>query len=269
MIKYDLTGSLVLYENSFESVKKAVDSFLTTTLKAKLQIIDNSPENTFSDYPWDNRCDFIYNDHNPGFGRAHNQSIRTVLETSKYHLVLNPDVSFDAGTLEKLYDFMEKNPTIGLVIPEVLNTKGQRQPACKRLPAPLDLILRRFGFGIVANWFNDRLNYYEMNDKNYSECFEAPYLSGCFMFFRVEALKKTGLFDERFFLYMEDVDISRRMFTHYRNVYYPHAHIYHEHARESYKTNKYLFAHIISAIKYFNKWGWLFDRERKRINTGL
>jgi GT2 family glycosyltransferase len=88
------------------------------------------------------------------------------------------------------------------------------------------------------------------------------------MFLRTEAIARIGYFDERYFMYMEDIDLSRRIFSEYRNVYYPKARIYHVHARESYKTFRLLKIHIISAIQYFNKWGWFVDSDRRRLNQG-
>ncbi len=86
------------------------------------------------------------------------------------------------------------------------------------------------------------------------------------MFLRSDALKKVGLFDERYFIYMEDIDLSRRIAREYKTIYFPNVHIYHGHARESYGFNKLLLLHIHSAIKYFNKWGWFFDKDRKVTN---
>lgn len=95
---------------------------------------------------------------------------------------------------------------------------------------------------------------------------EVPYLSGCFMFIRTKVLEKVGLFDERFFMYLEDTDLSRRIHKISKTIYYPYVHIYHEYGKGSYKNLKLLKYHIDSAIKYFNKWGWFFDKERDFIN---
>jgi hypothetical protein len=97
---------------------------------------------------------------------------------------------------------------------------------------------------------------------------DVPYLSGCFMFFRNAALEKSGLFDERFFMYFEDTDLTRRMHRHYRTVYYPHTYICHEYRKDSYKSLRLLGIHILSAVKYFFKWG-VIDRERKIINAAV
>ena len=86
------------------------------------------------------------------------------------------------------------------------------------------------------------------------------------MFLRSRALKKVGLFDERFFLYFEDTDLSRRIWRNFRNVYYPSVCIYHIHRRASYRDPNILRVHLRSAVQYFNKWGWFIDPERWRIN---
>ena len=93
-----------------------------------------------------------------------------------------------------------------------------------------------------------------------------PILSGCFMFLRTEALEKVGLFDEQFFMYMEDFDLNRRIHRAYKTIFFPEAVVVHEYQKASYKNIKLLKAHIKSAIYYFNKYGWFFDKERKKVN---
>jgi GT2 family glycosyltransferase len=262
-----LTASIVAYRNDPTVLGSAVKSFAGNTLNGELIILDNSPTNDLQKLAIDAGIHYKFNNANLGFGKAHNAFMRTIMNTSKYHLVLNPDVTFEAGTLETLYEFMESNLDVGLIMPKVLDTDHRLQYLCKRLPTPLDLIARRFGGTLLQNSHKQKQFYYEMRDKDYNTVFEVPYLSGCFMFLRVDALKKVGLFDERFFMYMEDIDLSRRMFKSFKNIYYPHAQIIHGHARDSYKTDALLKVHALSAIKYFNKWGWYFDKERSHINS--
>ena len=95
------------------------------------------------------------------------------------------------------------------------------------------------------------------------------YHQGSFMFFRVGAFKHVGLFDERYFMYPEDIDITRRMHKCYKTMYWPEVQIVHAHRAASYKSKKMLKIHIWNMIKYFNKWGWLFDKERKMWNQQL
>jgi GT2 family glycosyltransferase len=86
------------------------------------------------------------------------------------------------------------------------------------------------------------------------------------MFLRMDALRKVGLFDERIFLYTEDIDLTRRIHQHYRTIFFPGAAIYHYNQRSSYKSMVILMHHTLSAITYFNKWGWFNDIERDHIN---
>ena len=67
-------------------------------------------------------------------------------------------------------------------------------------------------------------------------------------------------------MYLEDTDLNRRIHSKYKTIFYPNVSIIHEYAKESYVNKKLLIYHIKSAIYYFNKWGWLFDKERGMIN---
>ena len=100
-----------------------------------------------------------------------------------------------------------------------------------------------------------------------------PCLSGCFMFMRISSLQEVGrdgeFFDGRFFMYFEDFDLIRRLHKVGRTVYFPDVKIVHDHAAESYKSRKMLLTHIKSAFRYFNKWGWIFDRERREWNEEI
>jgi GT2 family glycosyltransferase len=262
----DLSASIVAYKNPTNILAQTIHSFLSSTQDSKLYLIDNSPTDELKYLAYDPRITYIFNSRNIGFGAGHNISLHRIVHESKYHLVLNPDVYFDTNVLIKLYQFMEQNPRIGLAIPKVLYPDGRLQPVCKLLPTPKTLILRRF-----LNFLKSSLekeNYrYELHFSGYNKIIDAPFLSGCFMFLRTEALKKVGLFDERFFLYTEDTDLSRRIHKHYRTVFFPEATIYHYHQRGSYKSPRLLWRNIQSAIKYFNKWGWATDEEREHFNT--
>jgi hypothetical protein len=158
---------------------------------------------------------------------------------------------------------MEINTDVGLILPRVLYPDGKEQYLCRLLPSPLDLLVRRLRLPILSGKWD---YVHAMRFTGYDHEMEVPYLSGCFMFIRNAVFLKAGRFDERFFMYMEDVDLARRINRFYRNVYYPGAVIYHAHSKGSYNNLRSLKQHIISAVRYFNKWGWIFDRERKRIN---
>ena len=128
----------------------------------------------------------------------------------------------------------------------------------------MDLLLRRF---ISNKAFKIKLtNKYELKFFSYDKEAEIPVVSGCFMFIKTSILQKINGFDERFFMYLEDVDLCRRAGELSKVLYFPEVSVIHNYEKGSYKNTKLLKYHINSAIKYFNKWGWVFDRKRKEIN---
>jgi GT2 family glycosyltransferase len=268
----NINVSIVLFKNDQDLVKKAIYSCVNSVLINRIYLIDNSPTDILSCLAsLDSRIEYIFNNANLGFGKAHNIALkRSIEENIPYHLVLNPDVYFEGGVLEELHHFMENNPDVGLVMPKVLYPDGTLQYLCKLLPTPLDLFGRRFlNFGPFRKIVEKRNEVYELRFTGYDKIMEVPYLSGCFMFIRTEVLKKVGLFDERFFMYLEDTDLSRRIHRVAKTVYYPYVYVYHEYGKGSYKSLKLLYYHIKSAIKYFNKYGWFFDKEREEINKKI
>ena len=89
------------------------------------------------------------------------------------------------------------------------------------------------------------------------------------MLLRRESFERVGGFDERFFMYFEDLDLTRRIHELYRTVYYPDVTIVHRHEKGSYKSLRLLYCGLESAVRYFNKWGWVSDRDRSRINASI
>ncbi|MEP6513887.1 MAG: glycosyltransferase [Parafilimonas sp.] len=264
---HQLTCSIVLYKTNEDDLRQTLNSVLQTNLGIKLYLIDNSPFDELKKLCCDNSIEYIFNNNNLGFGKAHNISLQKIINNSKYHLILNPDIKFSKGVLEDIYHFMEAHQEVGQLMPKVYYEDGNIQTLCHLLPRPIDLIARRF---FENNEWAKKLNdKYELKNFNYNECINIPNLSGCFMFLRAQALKKMGVFDERFFMYMEDVDLTRRIHRFYKTLFYPFAAITHGYEKESYSNSRLLKHHIISAVKYFNKWGWLFDKERDRINDNI
>lgn len=261
-----LTASIVVYKSNVKLLKDAVSSFVNAAPDSDLYIIDNSPTDEARVLGNGANIRYVFNGWNMGFGAAHNLALKEAMKTgSKYHLVLNPDVYFEASVVHRLTDFMDQNQDAGLVMPKVLYPDGRLQHLCRLLPSPSILLLRRLLHPFKG--FHKKLNhYYEMQFTGYDRVMDVPFLSGCFMFLRVDALHHTGLFDERIFLYTEDVDLTRRMHLQYRTVFFPDAVIYHHHVRESYKSFRTMFHHATSAAAYFNKWGWFVDTERDSIN---
>jgi len=266
-----LSASIVLYNTKIEDLKRVIDSYFAYQGEKQLFLVDNSPTDKLKDivemYP-NNDIYYIFNNENMGYGKAHNIAIKKSIEQElPYHIILNPDIIIEEGTLEKLTIYMEQHPEIGNIMPKIIYPNGELQYLCKLLPSPIDLIFRRF---IPLKKWKDTINKrYELHAFEYDKIMDIPNLSGCFMFLRTEALKKIGLFDENIFMYLEDIDLNRRIHSQYKTIYYPDATVTHEHQKESYKSKKLLKAHIKSAIYYFNKYGWVFDKERTNINRNV
>ena len=263
-----ITGSIVTYHNSSEDLNKVISSFLNTKLDIKLYISDNSNDDSIKEICKDNRIEYIFNNSNNGFGFAHNIAIKKAQNYgSIYHFVLNPDVYFTEGNIEKMLTFMEKNREIGLMMPKILYPNNEIQYVCKLLPTPFNLFSR----GFLPNWdwvrkINDT---YEMKFTKYDHLMEVPYISGCFMLFRSKVFEEIGYFDENIFMYLEETDISRRIAQYYKTVMYPEAQVYHSWERGTHKNKKLRNITIKSAIYYFNKWGWFIDKERKNRNENI
>ncbi len=257
-----LNTSIVLYNHSVVEIESLIKSLRQSKQVDEMFLIDNSPVRNpdFEKLP----ATYIFNNKNLGYGAAHNIAIRKTIEQDiPFHLVVNPDIEFESSILEELEDFMQKNSDVGLLMPKVLYPTGEIQYLCKLLPKPSDLFFRRF---LPSKWSQQSNERFELRQSGYDKLMDVPYLSGCFMLLRTQALKNVGLFDERFFMYPEDIDLTRRIHREYRTVFYPNVSVIHNHTQGSYKSGRLLWIHLINMIRYFNKWGWFFDAERKKVN---
>lgn len=264
-----LSASIVIYKNDPEILDRAVDSFLKGTETSILYLVDNSPTDFFKGRFNHPRIHYRFNNKNLGFGAGHNIALKdSIASQNDYHIILNPDVYFENEVIDRLHTYMESEKEVGLIMPKVLYPDGRLQPLCKLLPSPMTLFMRRF-FQFNASWSKKMNHWYEMHFTGYDKVMDVPFLSGCFMFLRLDSLKKVGLFDESIFLYTEDTDLTRRIHQHYRTIFFPEVAIYHYNQRGSYKNFTILIHHMVSAIRYFNKWGWFNDIERENINQRI
>lgn len=205
-----------------------------------------------------------YPHENVGYGGGHNFAIRmAVKEKSDYHLVVNPDVWFGPNVVTTLYKYMEEHQDVGHMMPSVFFPNGVVQPLVKLLPDPIDLFGRLCLPPFLIKRRNDR---FELRHSNYAYPINAPFLSGCFMFFRMSVLVEVGMFDERYFMYAEDIDLTRRIHRKYKTLFYPKVAIYHKFNRQSYKSLRMTLIHATNICRYFNRFGWFKDKERRAIN---
>lgn len=261
-----ITVSIVTYKTDLDELSKCLSS-LTSLLVSNIYIVDNSKSQNIKDFCMRYKKVVYIGSENLGYGAGHNIALRQVLKTDgRYHLVLNPDVYFEPDVLDKLTAYMDANPDVAQVQPNVVYPNGEMQYTCRLLPSPTNLIFRRF----LPKSMVEKMNYrYLLQFNDHKHEMNIPYHQGSFMFFRLSSFEKVGLFDERFFMYPEDIDITRRMHRYYRTMFWPEVTIVHAHRAASYKNKKMLKIHIINMIKYFNKWGWIWDKERKTWNREL
>lgn len=259
-----ITASIVLYNTPEWQMRRLLSCLEQSSVRPHVYIVDNSPAAIeLGCVPW---VTYLKTATNKGYGAGHNVALREVLNLSEYHFVLNPDIYFDRCELEKMIEFMEGDRSIGQLMPKVMYPDGRLQYLCKLLPTPADLFARRFMIGPLKRLANSRNRRFELRFTGYNQVMDVPYLSGCFMLFRTSALREVGLFDERFFMYPEDVDITRRMHARFRTVFFPDAVVFHDHAKASYKNLRALAIHSVNMVRYFNKWGWISDLARSETN---
>ncbi len=259
-----LTISVVLYKTPASQIEVYLASLGQLRMPYKLYVVDNSPDSELRQLFAHIECDYTHLPHNPGYGAGHNVAIRKALDAgASYHIVMNTDLSFRNDVVSPMIEYMEDNPRVGHLMPKILNPDGSIQRLCKLVPTPLDLFARLFFPSSIKAKFSRR---FELHGSGYNKVMFVPYLSGCFMLLRVEALKTVGLFDERFFMYPEDIDLTRRIAEKYETIFFPECAVVHEHAASSKKSLRMMWVHIFNLIKYFNKWGWIFDRGRVSLN---
>ena len=260
--------SIVAHRTPTRQLGEALACICRCPLVETVEIIDNSPDNALRCYVAglareEPRIHYRHTA-NRGYGAGHNLAMRESLAAGRdYHLVMNADVSWQGDVIAAMADFMNASPATGLSMPRVRYPDGTLQYACRMLPTPFDVFAKRF---LPAALIRRRMRRYLMADADHSATFGVAYLLGSFLFFRVSALERCGLFDERFFMYPEDIDISRRLSECAGAVFFGGAEIVHHHQAASRRSGRMLRIHLVNMARYFNKWGWIFDRGRRRLN---
>ena len=192
---------------------------------------------------------------NIGYGRGHNLSINKA--QSHCHLILNPDVSLTPESLAEGLEFMIHNPEVVALSPAVADGNGHKQYVCKRFPSVLDFLLRGFAPSFLKRRCAARLARYEMRDlTEQAPSTDIPIISGCFMLFRTSALRAVGGFDERYFLYFEDFDLSLRVHAKGSLAYLPSMHIVHLGGNSARKGLRHIGMFARSGLRFYNTHGW-------------
>ncbi len=253
-----ITAGIVTFHTPLPMLEAAITSVHACRLPVELIIVDNTPGTEYFarlQALKNIRC--IKSPVNGGYGYGHNLACKAA-PPAPYHLILNPDVVVQPGCLETMVALMEKEPAVGMTVPKIHFPDGRLQPLNRRDPTLLDLGLRRF---VPPRWqawqpIRRRMEHFVMMDYGYDTPYDVPNASGCCMLVRRAVFDAVGGFDERFFMYMEDSDLTRRIRALARVRYCPEAAIIHHWGRGSHTSFPLMLAMVRSAWKYFQKWGW-------------
>ncbi|AVC43798.1 hypothetical protein B4919_02885 [Francisella tularensis subsp. novicida] len=266
--------SLVIYnykEKDFidliVSLSKSI-AFLIENIDAKviLYIIDNNEKKSseeiikskLKDLGYKYKNVYIKTYDNEGYGHAHNLIINNDNVKSDYHIVCNPDIIFFEDTLYEAIKFLEvkNNSEVALLTPAIYDEDKILQKMCKRNPTFMRVFARRFPIPFMKKKLYRFAQQYEYADKDYTkEIVNVEFCTGCFMVFRTKVLKFIKGFDERFFMYFEDADITRKVLVRgYETMYLPEFKVIHKWERANKTSKKFTIIAIKSAFKYFWKW---------------
>ncbi|QFU74857.1 glycosyltransferase family 2 protein [Halioglobus maricola] len=270
----NLTVSIVTYNNALEMLQRTlaslreaaeqgleagavsnvavslVDNGSDTAYRRRLEqlVADQSTQATY-------QLDFVPLAQNRGFGAGHNAALAR--SRGDYHLVLNPDVEIAADALAVGLIRLQNAPELALLSPRCTGGSGEQEFLCKRYPSLMVLALRAFAPGLGRRLFPARMEAYEMSDTcgDVNEV-EVPLASGCFMLTRGAQLAEVGDFDEGYFLYFEDFDLSLRLSRLGKVLYLPQMRIVHHGGYAASKGLAHLRMFASAGLRFFRQHGW-------------
>lgn len=248
-----LSACIVLY-NSGPQAAQTIRCFQESDIPLELFVVNNAPgDDSVHRLRW--QCpglQCITAPKNLGYGRANNLVLPRL--RSKYHIICNPDVTFDSDLLGKMVQYMELNRECVILTPRVFFPDGTEQFLPKRAPTVRYLLggrLEKFP-GPFKGWRSE----YTLRDVEVEAPTSVYFAPGCFMMIRTALFHELRGFDPRYFLYHEDSDLSRQALRYGNIVYHPQFFITHEWQRRSSSSFSGAMHHIASTFRYFNKWGW-------------
>jgi len=270
-----LSVSIVTYNTPSQDLVSALGSLLTSIktattrglVKTDLYLINNSSAplldqealNNFQEAFSAVSCELrlLQGHGNIGYGSGHNLSISPT--NARYHLLMNPDVVLHEDSLAEGISYLEAHSSVVIVAPFVSGADNHKQYLCKRYPTVFDFLLRALPAQWLKEKFSHRLARFEMHELSEQQASHGvPIVSGCFMLCRADKLKQAGGFDENYFLYFEDFDLSLRMGQMGELAYLPTMKIRHFGGNSSRKGLRHILMFIRSGIRFFNTWGWRF-----------
>jgi glycosyltransferase involved in cell wall biosynthesis len=263
-----ITASVVLFDTELNKVRIMLSSLelQAKNYKIYLYVIDHSKNKKYLNILKSIKVNIIYiHQKNYGYGAGHNVAIKSSVN-SEFHVFLNPDISFDNLRFENLISHLKKEKSCIACSPMIKNFDDSYQFIGRPIPKIIHLFLRRFAPNLQITQL---LNIRDLNSLYTTANFiKTPCFSGAFLFIRKNIFEIVNGFDERFFMYFEDIDLSIRI-RKYGDIHYlKNESIYHHFARGSYYKFRLFIIHVLSLIKF--KFKYLFNKqddisEKKRI----
>lgn len=269
-----LSVSIVLYHSPLEPLRSVLERLIDAAqyavtdkqlLRVELTLVDNSGDPPYADEVRSLlstlvssdffAIKYVIADRNLGFGGGHNLVLPTI--DSEFHLILNPDAELAEDALRAGLLVLQQDLGIVLVSPGVVGSSNEPEYLCKAYPSVLVLSLRAFAPAWVQNMFRTRLENYELR-ATCSSGSQADVLlaSGCCMLLRSAALKAVTGFDDRYFLYFEDFDLSLRLRPRGRLVFEPRMQIQHHGGYAATKGVGHIGMFLKSGTRFFGDHGW-------------
>jgi hypothetical protein len=202
---------IIVNWNSVDFLQKCIHSIFSTnnnTFVSKVIVIDNNSEDSSLGVIQQNeKIEIIRNKENRGFAKACNQGFK--LASAPSILLLNPDTQLLPNTLANCLEFMEGNDKIDILGCQLMNDNGEIAPSCSKFPTPSGIFRDATGLSkMLPSIFKPGII---MTDWDHKESRYVDQVMGAFMFMRKSLFEKIGFFDERFFVYYEEVDFSKRL----------------------------------------------------------
>ena len=247
---------VVISHNHYKYIEKCLDSVINSLPKKKeIIFIENlyyskTVEIVKRKFP---RVKYFINKKPKGFSENCNYGLKKA--EGKYVLILNPDVIVKKDAIEKLYKFMLRKQNAVICGPKLLNPDMSLQYSARRFPNVLTFIVRRTPLRYLLK--NSSVNKKHLNyEMDHSKEQKVDWLLGSALFLEKDFIQKIGGFDERFFLYVEDIDICMRIWQNNKEVWYvPKSIMIHYHLALSDRSffSIYSFYHFKSIIYFFFK----------------
>ena len=238
-------NSLPVLKECLAHLKEAVKRINYELIIVDNNSTDNSPSEAKNFKP-DIRL--IVNRKNLGFASACNQGAKE--SKGEYLLFVNPDVFVDSHCLEEFLKFIYDKEKVGAVGGRLRWPDGIFQPSCRNLPAISNLVCSR---GSVFGRFFRSSGYYTLPDAAVPT--EVPAVAGALLMIRKKVFEKVGRFDSKFFMYMEDTELCKRLnMIGFSNYFLPAAGAVHEWGKGSLAGSfKRKWHHHLSVYRYFRK----------------